>query len=167
MIRPCKSATFRPAILVVVLFGWGCHESGTAPGVVRAPKPADTPAQIRLAYVTNGIASFWNPAAAGVKAGERQFGVRCEVVMPPGGVADQKRMIEDLLARGIDGLAISPIDAATRPSSSTKRASRPLSSPRTAMPRIRIGCAMWAPTITWPVGWPASWSKRPCRTAAR
>lgn len=31
--------------------------------------------------------------------------------MPPEGIGDQKRMIEDAVARGIDGLAISPIDA--------------------------------------------------------
>jgi len=66
--------------------------------------------EIRLAYVTNGVASFWNVAAAGVKAGEKEFGVRCDTLMPQGN-ADQKRMVEDLLARGVDGIAISPIDA--------------------------------------------------------
>jgi ribose transport system substrate-binding protein len=64
-----------------------------------------------LAYITNGVASFWNVAAAGVKAGEKEFGVRCEVLMPPEGIADQNRMLENLLATGVDGVAISPIDA--------------------------------------------------------
>ncbi len=114
MSRPCTPAALCCAILVVALCGWGCRESGPSPSQVQTPTPASKPSQIRLAFVTNGIASFWNPAAAGVKTGERKFGVRCEVVMPPGGVADQKRMIEDLLARGIDGLAISPIDAANQ-----------------------------------------------------
>ena len=31
--------------------------------------------------------------------------------MPPKGVVDQKRMMETLLAKGIDGIAVSPIDA--------------------------------------------------------
>src|SRR5216110_693173 len=31
--------------------------------------------------------------------------------MPPKGIIDQKRMVEGLLARGVDGIAISPIDA--------------------------------------------------------
>jgi ribose transport system substrate-binding protein len=66
--------------------------------------------EIRLAFVTNGVASFWNVAAVGVKAGEKEFGVRCDVLMPQGN-ADQKRMIEDLVARGVHGIAISPIDA--------------------------------------------------------
>jgi ribose transport system substrate-binding protein len=66
---------------------------------------------IRLAYVTNGIDPFWNNAAAGVKAAEKEFGVQCEVMMPPKGIVDQKRMIETALAQGVQGLAISPIDA--------------------------------------------------------
>jgi ribose transport system substrate-binding protein len=33
-----------------------------------------------------------------------------EVRMPPRGVSDQKRMVQDLIAWGIDSIAISPID---------------------------------------------------------
>ena len=46
-----------------------------------------------------------------MKAGEKEFGVRCDVLMPPEGIGDQKRMLEELLVRGVDGIAISPIDA--------------------------------------------------------
>jgi ribose transport system substrate-binding protein len=66
---------------------------------------------IKLAYVTNGIDPFWNNAAAGVRTAEKEFGVKCEVMMPPKGIVDQKRMIETALAQGMDGIAISPIDA--------------------------------------------------------
>ena len=65
----------------------------------------------KLAYVTNGVDPFWNTAAAGVRAAEKKFGVECQVLMPPKGIVDQKRMIEGLIARGVDGIAISPIDA--------------------------------------------------------
>jgi len=65
----------------------------------------------RIAYVTNGVDPFWNTAAAGVRAAEKEFGIECDVLMPPKGIVDQKRMVEGLLARGIDGIAISPIDA--------------------------------------------------------
>jgi ribose transport system substrate-binding protein len=61
--------------------------------------------------VTNGVDPFWNTAAAGVRAAEKEFGLECEVLMPPKGAVDQKRMIEGLLARGVDGIAISPVDA--------------------------------------------------------
>ena len=69
---------------------------------------------LQLAYVTNGVDPFWDVAASGVRAAEKEFGVSCEVVMPPKGLVDQKRMIEGLMAKGIDGLAISPIDAANQ-----------------------------------------------------
>lgn len=64
----------------------------------------------KIAFVTNGVASFWTIAAAGVKAGGEKFGVDAQTFMPVEGISDQKRIIEDLLTRGIDGIAISPID---------------------------------------------------------
>lgn len=67
--------------------------------------------QIRVAYVTNGIDPFWTIAEAGAKAGGEAFDVEVEVAMPPKGLVDQKRMVENILANGIDGIAISPIDA--------------------------------------------------------
>lgn len=63
-----------------------------------------------VAYVTNGIASFWVIAEAGARKAARDFGVNLEVRMPPKGIADQKRMVEELLTLDVDGIAISPID---------------------------------------------------------
>lgn len=65
----------------------------------------------KIAYVTNGVDPFWNVAAAGVKQAAAEFDVDAEVLMPTKGIADQKRLIETLLVRGVDGIAISPIDA--------------------------------------------------------
>lgn len=67
--------------------------------------------RIHIAYVTNGIDPFWNIAAAGVRAGAKDFDVDCDILMPPKGLVDQQRMIEAQLADGVQGLAISPIDA--------------------------------------------------------
>lgn len=64
-----------------------------------------------FAYVTNGVDPFWDLCAAGVRIAEEELGITCEVLMPPKGVVDQKRMMETLLAKGIDGIAVSPIDA--------------------------------------------------------
>jgi hypothetical protein len=58
----------------------GCERAVWEP---RAPAPGRD-SEIRLAFVTNGVASFWNVAAAGVKAGEKEFGVRCDTLMPQG-----------------------------------------------------------------------------------
>jgi ribose transport system substrate-binding protein len=66
---------------------------------------------VRIAYVTNGVDPFWNTAAAGVKAASKEFNVTADVHMPPKGTVDQKRIVESLLTSGIDGIAISPVDA--------------------------------------------------------
>ena len=68
-------------------------------------------AEASFAYVTNGVDPFWDLCAAGVRIAEKEFEVSCEVLMPPKGVVDQKRMMETLLAKGIDGIAVSPVDA--------------------------------------------------------
>jgi ribose transport system substrate-binding protein len=81
----------------------------TWPALGADPAPAGS--KKKIAYVTNGVDPFWNTAAAGVRAAEKEFGIDCEVLMPPKGIIDQKRMVEGLLARGVDGIAISPIDA--------------------------------------------------------
>jgi len=93
-------AGFLPAA-VIFLAGCDKKDSDTASGSAKK----------KIAYVTNGVDPFWNTAAAGVRAAEKEFGVECQVLMPPKGIVDQKRMVEGLLARGIDGIAISPIDA--------------------------------------------------------
>ena len=62
-----------------------------------------------LAYVTNGTARFWTIGANGAKAGAAEFDVECDIRMPDGAV-DQKRILEDLVTKGVDGIAVSPID---------------------------------------------------------
>jgi ribose transport system substrate-binding protein len=63
-----------------------------------------------VAYVTNGIDPFWLIGKKGAEDAAAKFDVSLEVKMPQDGVADQKRMVQELLARGVDGVAISPID---------------------------------------------------------
>lgn len=78
----------------------------------------------KVAFVTNGVASFWTIAAAGVKAGGEKFGVDAQAFMPVEGISDQKRIIEDLLTKGIDGIAVSPIDPANQTDLLNKAAQR-------------------------------------------
>lgn len=63
-----------------------------------------------VAYVTNGIASFWTVAQAGAEKAGKDVNANVLVKMPAEGVGDQKRILEDLLTQGVDGVAISPID---------------------------------------------------------
>lgn len=102
------------AALLLLIPTAGCKQSSesTAAAKPDGSAPAATGGKKKkIAYVTNGVDPFWNTATAGVRAAEKEFGVECEVLMPPKGIVDQKRMVEGLLARGIDGVAISPIDA--------------------------------------------------------
>jgi len=62
------------------------------------------------AFLTNGVASFWDIAKAGAEQAGRDLDVNVTVLMPDG-VVQQKQMIEDLVIRQVDGIAISPIDA--------------------------------------------------------
>ena len=83
-----------------LLLGWGCK------------KPTDSKNNtVTVAYVTNGVDPFWDLCAAGVRIAEKEFNIKCEVHMPTKGLVDQKRIMETLLAKGIDAMAISPIDA--------------------------------------------------------
>ncbi|MHC5003294.1 MAG: sugar-binding protein [Planctomycetota bacterium] len=68
----------------------------------------------RVAYVTNGVASFWVIAQAGAEAGGHEFDADVSVHMPAEGISAQKRMVEDLVTRQVDGIAISPIDPANQ-----------------------------------------------------
>ena len=63
-----------------------------------------------FAYVTNGVDPFWDLCAAGVRIAEKEFGVKCEVHMPTKGVVDQKRILEAMVAKGVKGIAVSPVD---------------------------------------------------------
>ena len=70
--------------------------------------PAKKP---RLAFVTNCVAEFWTVATFGVQAAKSEFDVEAVVRMPANGTAEeQKRILEDLLAKGVQGIALSPKD---------------------------------------------------------
>ncbi len=88
------------SVHLLVSFGCGSKNAGGTPEAQGAS----------LAFVSNGVADFWTIAGQGaMKAGE-ELGVKVTVVMP-NGMTDQTRKMEDLLTRGIDGIAISPINS--------------------------------------------------------
>lgn len=76
-------------------------------------QPAQAAKKVSVAYITNGVADFWTIAKAGAEAGAKEAGVEVTVIMPSG-MADQKRRIEDLIVRGVNGIALSPIDPANQ-----------------------------------------------------
>ena len=100
-------------LALVASFGLaGCNKpADNAPSSGDAAKPGK---KQKIAFVSNGVASFWTIASAGVKTAGEKFGVDAQTLMPVEGISDQKRMIEDLLTKGVDGIAVSPIDPANQ-----------------------------------------------------
>lgn len=71
---------------------------------------------VRLAFVTNGASDFWTIARRGVEKADSELNnVEVDFRIPSDGTAaEQKRLLDDLLARGADGVAISPVDPANQ-----------------------------------------------------
>jgi ribose transport system substrate-binding protein len=70
----------------------------------------------KVAFVTNNAANFWTIAKRGCEKADQELDdVDVEFQIPSDGTAaEQKRIIDDLLAKGIDGIAISPVDPANQ-----------------------------------------------------
>ena len=97
-----KRQLLKLTVLVLLIAGMGC-----------GGKPRDS-GKPRIAYVTNGVASFWTIARTGAHHAGRDLGADVSVHMPAEGISDQKRIVQDLLTVGVDGIAISPIDPANQ-----------------------------------------------------
>ena len=91
-------------ILVGACVVGGCGSRGEGDGGDRRP--------LRLAFVTNNSADFWTIARRGVeKADEELPDVEAEFRLTPDGTAaEQQRIVDDLLTKGVDAIAISPVD---------------------------------------------------------
>src|SRR5215813_1272715 len=66
----------------------------------------------RIAFITNNTSDFWTIARKGTEKAkaelpnvEIEFKINCELT-----AAGQQRIVDDLLAKGVDGIAISPVD---------------------------------------------------------
>ena len=67
---------------------------------------------LRLAFVTNNSADFWTIARRGAEKADAEL-ADVEVdfrLTPPPEAAEQQRIVDDLLTRGVDAIAISPVD---------------------------------------------------------
>ncbi|MCI0524790.1 MAG: sugar-binding protein [Acidobacteria bacterium] len=96
-----KTSTVRSVILILIslliLANVSC-ESG--------------PKKTQLVFVTNNASDFWTIARKGTeKAAAELPNVDIEFrINSEGTAAGQQRVVDDLLAKGIDGIAISPVD---------------------------------------------------------
>src|SRR5476651_2177042 len=90
---------FLAAALILALVVSGCGKSEK---------------KIKLAFVSNNSSPFWTEAATGCKDAAKELGnVDVDFRIPSTGTpAEQQQILDDLLAKGVDGIAASPIDPA-------------------------------------------------------
>jgi ribose transport system substrate-binding protein len=69
----------------------------------------------KLAFITCNTTDFWTIARRGVEKADAELpDVTVEFRLGDGTAAGQKRIVDDLLAVGVDGIAISPVDPANQ-----------------------------------------------------
>jgi ribose transport system substrate-binding protein len=94
--------------LAALLLSSACGSKQSA-----APSPAAaTSKPLKLAFITNNASNYWTIARKGTEQAEKELqNVKVQFMIPAdSSAAEQKRIVDDLLASGIDGIAISPID---------------------------------------------------------
>jgi ribose transport system substrate-binding protein len=67
---------------------------------------------LKLAFVTNNASDYWTIARKGVEKADAELDdVAVEFRLPGDGTAaEQKRIVDDLISKGTNGIAISPVD---------------------------------------------------------
>jgi ribose transport system substrate-binding protein len=70
----------------------------------------------KVAFVTNNASDFWTIARRGCEKADQELDdLEVEFRIPSDGTAaEQKRILDDLAARGVAGIAISPVDPANQ-----------------------------------------------------
>jgi ribose transport system substrate-binding protein len=86
----------------------GCGQKQTSGSANNAPAKKT----LKLAFVSNNAANFWTIARRGCEEAEKQLGnVQVQFRIPSAGSAgEQQQILDDLLAAGVDGIAVSPVD---------------------------------------------------------
>ncbi|HEX8474534.1 MAG TPA: sugar-binding protein [Pyrinomonadaceae bacterium] len=108
--------------LIIGLSLTGCNQAKNEGGATGSDK------RYRVAFVTNNASDYWTIARKGTeKAAAELPNVTVEFKIDSDGTAaEQQRIVDDLLAKGIDGIAISPVDPANQTSMLNNAASRSL-----------------------------------------
>ena len=110
------------ATLCVMLIVPGCGKKESEPA------GGGTGKKLKLAFVTNNPSSFWTIARVGTADAEKELGdVEVNFRIPSSGsAAEQQQILDDLLAKGVDGIAVSPVDPANQTELLNKVASQTL-----------------------------------------
>lgn len=102
---------------IVALGGCSHSDQQSTTTSSSASAPASGGAQkISIAFVTNNASDYWTIARKGTEAAQQKLpNVDVQFVMPSDGTAaTQKTDVDQLLAKGVQGIAISPVDPANQ-----------------------------------------------------
>ena len=82
----------------------------------------------KLAFITNNASEFWTIARKGTEKAAKEIpGIEVEFRIPADSTAaEQQRIVDDLLAKGVQGMAISPVDPANQTPMLNRAASQTL-----------------------------------------
>jgi len=112
--QPSKSLRVVPAILCALLctlFFLACNGKPGGGG-----GGATTGGKHKLAFVTNNASDFWTIARKGTEKAAKDIpSIEVEFrITSDGTAAGQQSIVDDLLAKGVNGIAISPVDPANQ-----------------------------------------------------
>ena len=113
-VKATRSLLSFACALLSVLFLSSCQPGTSTTNNTGGANSTGTPR--KLAFVPNNTSDFWLIARKGTEKAEKEIpGISIEFRAPAdGSAAEQQRIIDDLLAKGIQGIAISPVDPANQ-----------------------------------------------------
>jgi ribose transport system substrate-binding protein len=80
--------------------------------LARFEKPRKPSGPLRIKIITNAVAPFWDPMSVGMDKTAKEMGVTATWSGPTSGaVPEQRRLLEDAVSSGVDGIAMSAINA--------------------------------------------------------
>ena len=123
LLTPCAAA--------LMLAGCNSNNAQTTTNTTATNTAGAAPAggkNFKLAFVTNNASDYWTVARKGVEKADSELqNVEVDFQMPgEGTAAEQTRLVDDLLAKGVQGMAISPVDPANQTAILNKAAAQSL-----------------------------------------
>lgn len=105
------------SLICLVMSLVGCNK--------QSGKPGASGSSVKLAILAPGASDFWKIVEAGANKGAKDFNASVEVIAPSQpGATEQKTRLEDLMARGVDGIALAPVDPNNQTDAIDKAASQ-------------------------------------------
>jgi ribose transport system substrate-binding protein len=117
MPTPARFLTALPVALLMLLAPLSCSRSAAPPAGNETPGNSSavspTGQRVTIQIVTNGLSPFWDPMAAGMRRAAEKYGCDADWQGPSTAqIPEQRQLIEAAIARKVDGLAVSAIEAA-------------------------------------------------------